>query len=60
MDLHAVAGKRVILKPNFNSADEPPGSTHNDTLTNLILQLKEAKRQPWGITRIRQHFRLGY
>src|SRR5262249_11459325 len=25
------AGKRVLLKPNFNSADPAPGSTHPDT-----------------------------
>jgi uncharacterized protein (DUF362 family) len=26
----------VLLKPNFNTADPFPGSTHNDTLTQLI------------------------
>jgi len=35
-----VKGKDVLLKPNFNTADSYPGSTHNDTLINLILQLK--------------------
>jgi uncharacterized protein (DUF362 family) len=30
----------VLLKPNFNTADPFPGSTHNDTLANLILHLK--------------------
>ena len=29
-------GKHVVLKPNFNSADEYPGSTHNETLRILI------------------------
>jgi len=40
-----VKGKNVLLKPNFNTADAFPGSTHNDTLTNLILHLRsmEAK-----------------
>ncbi len=33
--------KDVLLKPNFNTADPFPGSTHNDTLTYLILHLKE-------------------
>jgi uncharacterized protein (DUF362 family) len=41
LDLSAVAGKRVVLKPNFNSADEAPGSTHNDTLTQLVTELRE-------------------
>ena len=34
-------GKDVFLKPNFNTADPAPGSTHNDTLRQLILELKE-------------------
>ena len=41
LDLHNVAGKRVVLKPNFNSADETPGSTHNDTLGQLVTELHE-------------------
>jgi len=36
-----VKGKAVVLKPNFNSADLTPGSTHNDTLRSLVLTLKE-------------------
>jgi len=36
-----VRGKRVLLKPNFNTADPFPASTHNDTLVNLIDQLRE-------------------
>ncbi|MFC2006821.1 DUF362 domain-containing protein [Chloroflexota bacterium] len=41
-----VQGKTVVLKPNFNSADPAPGSTHNDTLRTLIQVLQEmgAKR----------------
>jgi uncharacterized protein (DUF362 family) len=35
-----VHGKKVLLKPNFNTADAFPGSTHNDTLKQLILYLK--------------------
>lgn len=34
-------GKRVVLKPNFNSADPAPGSTHNDTLRSLVLALQQ-------------------
>jgi uncharacterized protein (DUF362 family) len=31
-----VKNKDVIIKPNFNTADETPGSTHNDTLVALV------------------------
>ena len=41
LDLKAVRGKRVVIKPNFNSADDPPGSTHNDTLSQLVTELHE-------------------
>jgi len=40
-------GKAVVLKPNFNSADPTPGSTHIDTLRSLISNIKEM-----GATRI--------
>ncbi|MGB3715582.1 MAG: DUF362 domain-containing protein [Candidatus Promineifilaceae bacterium] len=36
-----IRGDRVLLKPNFNSADESPGSTHVDTLSTLIGELNE-------------------
>jgi uncharacterized protein (DUF362 family) len=36
-----VQGKAVVLKPNFNTADPTPGSTHNDTLRALVLTLKQ-------------------
>jgi len=42
-----VRGKAVVLKPNFNSADPTPGSTHKDTLRTLIQILQEM-----GATRI--------
>ncbi len=35
-------GKHVLIKPNFNTADPTPGSTHNDTLTALIEEI-------WGM-----------
>jgi uncharacterized protein (DUF362 family) len=35
-----VKDRDVMLKPNFNTADPYPGSTHNDTLINLIEQLR--------------------
>jgi uncharacterized protein (DUF362 family) len=40
-DPPGIAGKRVVLKPNFNSADETPGSTHPDTLRQLVAELHE-------------------
>ncbi|MHB8880735.1 MAG: DUF362 domain-containing protein [Thermodesulfovibrionales bacterium] len=36
-----VRDRAVLLKPNFNTSDPFPGSTHNDTLTGLIAHLKE-------------------
>ena len=39
LDLKAVKGKKVLIKPNFNSADDTPGSTHNDTLAQLVTEL---------------------
>jgi uncharacterized protein (DUF362 family) len=41
LKVNPVQGKAVVLKPNFNTADPAPGSTHNDTLRALILRLKE-------------------
>lgn len=38
---HDFAGRRVMIKPNFNSADPVPGSTHNDTLETIIRCLQE-------------------
>jgi uncharacterized protein (DUF362 family) len=31
-----IKGKNVLIKPNFNTADPTPGSTHNDTLQALV------------------------
>ena len=33
-------GKKVLIKPNFNTADPAPGSTHIDTLRQLALEMK--------------------
>ncbi len=41
-------GKKVLIKPNFNTADAAPGSTHNDTLRRLVLEMKD--RGAAGIT----------
>lgn len=40
LNINPVKDKNVLLKPNFNTADQFPGSTHNDTLINLIQHLK--------------------
>jgi len=34
------AGRQVVITPNFNSADDTPASTHNDTLIQLVKELK--------------------
>jgi len=36
-----VKGREVLIKPNFNTADLPPGSTHNDTLVALVEEIWE-------------------
>jgi uncharacterized protein (DUF362 family) len=41
LDTNPVNGKAVVLKPNFNSADVTPGSTHIDTLRALVQHLKD-------------------
>jgi uncharacterized protein (DUF362 family) len=33
-------GKKVLIKPNFNTADPAPGSTDNVTLRELVLEMK--------------------
>jgi len=40
LDLPPMKGKRIFLKPNFNTADPFPAGTHNDTLTALIREIK--------------------
>jgi uncharacterized protein (DUF362 family) len=39
LDSNTVKNKEILIKPNFNTADDPPGSTHNDTLLAIIDQL---------------------
>ena len=34
-----IKGKNVLIKPNFNTADVCPGSTHNDTLVAIVDEL---------------------
>lgn len=47
LESNPVQGKAVVLKPNFNTADPAPGSTHNDTLRALVSTLKQM-----GATRV--------
>jgi len=41
LGIKSFRGRSVVLKPNFNTADPAPGSTHNDTLRSLILSLQQ-------------------
>jgi len=34
--VNPVRNRHVLIKPNFNTADPAPGSTHNDTLVALV------------------------
>jgi uncharacterized protein (DUF362 family) len=37
--INPAKNKNVLIKPNFNTADETPGSTHNDTLVALVEEI---------------------
>lgn len=39
LGINPVKNRDVLIKPNFNTADYPPGSTHNDTLVALVEKL---------------------
>ena len=39
LKINPAKGKDVLIKPNFNTADITPGSTHNDTLVALVEKL---------------------
>ena len=41
-------GMTVLIKPNFNTADPAPGSTHNDTLRTMVELVKE--KEPRKVT----------
>lgn len=41
LGINPAAGKRVFIKPNFNSSNPAPGSTHPDVLRTLALTLQE-------------------
>ncbi len=41
LGINPVRGKKVVLKPNFNTADPPPASTHMDTLRQILVRIQE-------------------
>jgi len=41
LGLNPLRGNRVLLKPNFNSVDPAPGSTHPDILRSLVVEMNE-------------------
>jgi len=41
LEVKPLKGKRVVLKPNFNTADSPPASTHMDTFRQILVKVKE-------------------
>ena len=41
LEINPAKNKDVLVKPNFNTADEVPGSTHNDTLVALVEEVWE-------------------
>jgi len=40
LNINPVKNKDVLIKPNFNTADPVPGSTHNDTLVSLVEEVR--------------------
>jgi uncharacterized protein (DUF362 family) len=41
LGLRSFNGRDIFIKPNFNSPDTPPGSTHIDTLSAVIDKLRK-------------------
>ena len=41
LKINPCRGKDVLLKPNFNTSDPTPGSTHNDVLRELLQMIKD-------------------
>ena len=41
LDPTGMAGKSVVIKPNFNTADAAPAGTANETLMQLVRELQE-------------------
>jgi uncharacterized protein (DUF362 family) len=49
LGLAKFGGKDLFIKPNFNSADATPGSTHEDTLAAVVRKLKAMGAGPLTI-----------
>ena len=49
LKINPAKGKDVLIKPNFNTADLTPGSTHNDTLVALVEELWEMGAKSIGL-----------
>ena len=49
LGLERFRGKDLFVKPNFNSADVTPGSTHQDTLVAILRKLKAMGAGPLTI-----------
>ena len=41
LNINPVKNKHVLIKPNFNTSDRTPGSTHNETLVALVEEIWE-------------------
>lgn len=41
LGVNPVKNKKVVLKPNFNTADPPPASTHMETFRQILVKLQE-------------------
>jgi uncharacterized protein (DUF362 family) len=50
LNINPFQGKNILIKPNFNTSDETPGSTHIDTLKAILVRAREmgAKRLAIG------------
>lgn len=49
LGMEKLRGKDLFIKPNFNSSDPTPGSTHEDTLVALMRKLKAMGAGPLTI-----------
>jgi uncharacterized protein (DUF362 family) len=43
LEVPSPKGRKVLIKPNFNTADPAPGWTHNDTLRQLIAERRQRR-----------------
>jgi uncharacterized protein (DUF362 family) len=41
LGINPVKGKKVVFKPNFNTADPPPASTHMETFRQILVKIQE-------------------